>query len=118
MATTQYTDEAPCRRYSEYQWDVVWYTSTISNANRLRANAISTILLCNDYLQHPISFERDSNLLDEEGVAEAIKTDLTVNVIKPLIRWLLIYLASGPQSTELDGECLITQTENDYTIHT
>ena len=51
------------------------YTSTDSNANRKRANAISRILLCNDYLSRPIEFDRNVNLLDEDAVTEAITTN-------------------------------------------
>ena len=51
------------------------YASTDSNANRLRANAVSTIFLCSDYLEKPITFERENNLLDPEGLANAIKYD-------------------------------------------
>lgn len=50
------------------------YTSTTSNANRKRANAVSRIFLCNDYLVRPIEFDRNVNLLDEGAVAEAVKT--------------------------------------------
>ena len=41
----------------------------------MRANVASTIFLCNNYLSRPISFERDSNLLDEEAVQDAINND-------------------------------------------
>ena len=51
------------------------FTSTNTNANRMRANVASTILLCNNYLSRPISFERDSNLLDEDAVQDAISND-------------------------------------------
>lgn len=51
------------------------YTSTSSNANRKRANAVSRILLCNDYLVRPIEFDRNVNLLDEDAVSEALKTN-------------------------------------------
>jgi hypothetical protein len=37
---------------------LMWrYTTTPSNANRRRANAISRIFLCNDYLDRPINFD-------------------------------------------------------------
>jgi len=57
--------------------NALWWRfgSTNTNANRMRANVVSTILLCNNYLSRPISFERDSNLLDEEGVQDAIHND-------------------------------------------
>lgn len=48
------------------------YTSTDSNANRKRANQVSRILLCNDYLSRPITFDRNIDLLDEQAVADAI----------------------------------------------
>ncbi len=51
------------------------YTSTDSNANRKRANAISRIFLCNDYLSRPIDFDRNVNLLDESAVQEALTTN-------------------------------------------
>lgn len=51
------------------------YTSTDSNANRKRANQISRIFLCNDYLSRPIEFDRNINLLDEEAVQTAITTN-------------------------------------------
>ena len=51
------------------------YTSTPSNANRKRANHISRIFLCNDYLVRPIDFDRNVNLLDEEAVADALRND-------------------------------------------
>ena len=57
--------------------NALWWRfgSTGTNANRMRANVVSTILLCNNYLSRPISFERDSNLLDEEAMMDAIHND-------------------------------------------
>jgi hypothetical protein len=51
------------------------YTSTGSNANRKRANQISRIFLCNDYLVRPIEFDRDVDLLDQDAVEDAITND-------------------------------------------
>ena len=51
------------------------YTSTASNANRKRANAISRIFLCNDYLSRPIEFDRDLDLTDEDAVTDALQND-------------------------------------------
>ena len=51
------------------------YTSTDSNANRKRANQISRIFLCNDYLVRPIEFDRDVDLLDQDAVEDAISND-------------------------------------------
>ena len=51
------------------------YMSTTSNANRGKANAISKILLCNDYLSKTIEFDRSVNLLDEDAMNDALKTN-------------------------------------------
>ena len=51
------------------------YVSTDFNANRARANAVSRIFLCNDYLSRPIDFDRNVNLLDQEAVEEALQTN-------------------------------------------
>jgi hypothetical protein len=49
------------------------YPSTDSNANRKRANQVSRILLCHDYLTRPIDFDRNVNLLDEGAVQDALR---------------------------------------------
>ncbi len=51
------------------------FTSTVSNFNRGRANAISRLLLCNDYLEREIELDRSLNLIDAEATAEAIKSN-------------------------------------------
>ncbi len=74
-AEARYTDGRPSAGIlaSNGMW---WrYQSTDSNANRKRANQISRILLCNDYLLRPLDFDRNVNLLDSEAVEDAIATD-------------------------------------------
>ncbi len=51
------------------------YQTNSSNANRGRANAISKILLCQDFLSKPIEFDRNVNLLDQGALSEALKTN-------------------------------------------
>jgi len=51
------------------------YMSNGTNYNRGRANAISKLFLCTDYLEKSIEFDRDVNLLDEGAVNEALKTN-------------------------------------------
>ena len=70
-----YTDNRPAAGVlaTNSMW---WrYTSTTSNANRKRANAVSRIFLCNDYLLRPIDFDRNVNLLDEEAVLDALNNN-------------------------------------------
>lgn len=55
---------------------VYWrYPSTDSNANRKRANQVSRILLCHDYLTRPIDFDRNVNLLDEGALQDALRNN-------------------------------------------
>jgi hypothetical protein len=70
-----YTDGRPMAGVLSTNSMWLRYTSTNTNANRLRANEVSRILLCNNFLEKPISFDRDSNVLDLEGIENAIKTD-------------------------------------------
>lgn len=70
-----YTDSRPAA--GVLSTNGMWwrYQSTASNANRKRANATSRILLCHDYLTRPIDFDRNVNLLDQQAVEAAIRTD-------------------------------------------
>ncbi len=51
------------------------YGTNESNANRGRANAISRILLCEDYLAKGVSFDRNINLLDQGAVNDALRSN-------------------------------------------
>lgn len=51
------------------------YDTTLANANRGRANAISRVFTCHDYLAIQIEGDRDLNLLDEEAIADALRSD-------------------------------------------
>ena len=70
-----YTDSRPAAGI--LSTNAMWwrYGSTASNANRGKANAVSKILLCNDYLSKTISFDRSVNLLDDEALNDALKTN-------------------------------------------
>ena len=70
-----YTDERPAA--GVLATNGLWwrYGSTYSNANRGRANAVSKMLLCSDYLSKPIAFDRNVNLLDGGAVNDALKNN-------------------------------------------
>jgi len=51
------------------------YQTNSSNANRGRANAVSRLLLCQDFLSKPIEFDRNVNLLDQGALDEALQTN-------------------------------------------
>jgi hypothetical protein len=57
-------------------WLYQRYSSTFSNANRGRANAISRSLLCNDFVSHEISIGSTTvNLGDPAAVSNAVMTN-------------------------------------------
>jgi hypothetical protein len=68
----EYTDGRPAA--GVLSTNALWwrYSSNASNANRGRANAISKMLLCTDYLSKPITFERDVDLLDQDAIDDAL----------------------------------------------
>ena len=72
---SRYTDARPAAGI--LATNSLWwrYMSTASNANRGKANAISKILLCNDYLSKTIEFDRSVNLLDEDAINNALKAN-------------------------------------------
>ncbi len=51
------------------------YYTTVANKNRARAAALSRLMLCEDYLNRPVSFASAPSLADEGATEEALKTD-------------------------------------------
>lgn len=51
------------------------YPTTASNKNRKRANQVSRIFTCYDFLLTEIPFDPDIDLLDEDALEDAISTD-------------------------------------------
>ena len=89
---SRYTDDRPAAGIlstNSFWWR---YTTTLANANRGRANAISRVLLCSDYLTRPIEFDRDVDLLDEGAIHEALSTNAGCigchNTLDPLASYL------------------------------
>lgn len=70
-----YTDSRPAAGVLSTSSLWLRYTSTSSNANRTRANTVSRMMLCNDYLTRPLTFDREVDLLDSDAVNDAIQTD-------------------------------------------
>lgn len=51
------------------------YYTTVSNYNRGRAAAIANLLLCQDYLSRPVSFENQVALVDADGIESALRSN-------------------------------------------
>ena len=56
------------------------YTSTMENYNRGRANALSRILLCSDYLARPVVFPRSDAAPGSDALLDQTKTDPSCSV--------------------------------------
>ena len=71
----QYTDNRP--EVGVLQTSSLWmtYPSTLANANRKRANATTRLFVCQDLLGRQIDFDRNANILSEDDVTSAIKSD-------------------------------------------
>ena len=87
-------------RRPEHQWHVVALRLDHLEPESKRANQISRIFLCNDYLTRPIAFDRDVNLLDEDAVNDAIEND--PGCVACHVSWIpsrAISTASGTSTT-------------------
>jgi hypothetical protein len=99
----RYTDERPAAGI--LATNSLWwrYMSNGVNYNRGRANAISRILLCHDYLSRPVSFPRDVDLTDEALVLDAVRNNpgcVNCHVsLDPLGSYLFGFSYSDPYST-------------------
>lgn len=72
VVRARYTDGRPSAGVLAMN-SVYWrHSSTIENANRGRANALSQALLCQSYLDRPIDFPSDLDLTDSESIRDAI----------------------------------------------
>ncbi|MCA9653228.1 MAG: DUF1588 domain-containing protein [Myxococcales bacterium] len=76
---------------------VFWrHSSTVENANRGRANALSQALLCQSYLDRPIDFPTDLDLTDSESIRNAIATNPACqgchSTLDPLASYLWGYM--------------------------
>lgn len=91
---------------------VFWrHGSTIDNANRGRANALSEALLCQSWLDRPIDFPTDLDLTDSESIRHAIEVNQACqachSTMDPLASylWGFMYPDDVPRSTySIPGE--------------
>ena len=51
------------------------YETSLNNASRQRANQVTRIFLCRDYLEIPVSFDSNVDLTNESAIDSAIKED-------------------------------------------
>ncbi|MDG1482498.1 MAG: hypothetical protein P8R54_23105 [Myxococcota bacterium] len=103
----EYTDDRPAAGI--LSTNALWwrYTTTYANANRGRANAISRLMFCNDYLLRPIEFDRDVNLLDAGAINEALKTNEGCigchSTLDPMASYLWGFYFEPDSPSELDA---------------
>jgi len=90
------------------------YTSTYANANRGRANAISRILFCSDYLVRPIEFDRDVNLLDEGAINEALQNNEGCVACHATLDPLSAYLWGFYYNSDIEIDVTYYHPEREY----
>ena len=99
-----YTDSRPAA--GVLATNSLWwhYPSNGVNYNRGRANAISRLLLCEDYLERPVDFPRDIDLTDQELVDNALRTNSgCVNChvsLDPLASYLFGFTYANPNNAD------------------
>lgn len=99
---------------------VYWrHGSTVENANRGRANALSQALLCQSYLDRPIDFPSDLDLTDSESIRNAIATNAACqgchSTLDPLASYLWGYVYPD---AELPLGTYAVDQEHAWQIHT
>ena len=71
----RYGDNRPAAGYLAQTSPFMRFLNDDANYNRGRANAISRILVCDDFLKRPVDFPRDLDLSDEDAINRAISTN-------------------------------------------
>ena len=71
----RYGDGRPAAGYLSMSSVFMRFLNNDGNYNRGRANAMSRILLCADFLKMPVDFPRDLDLSDENVITNAISTN-------------------------------------------
>lgn len=72
---TRYDDGRPHAGVLSDSWLWTRHSTTFSNQNRGRANAISRALLCNDFISRQLEVDTSINLADAEEVANAVENN-------------------------------------------
>jgi len=99
----QYTDGRPAAGVLANI--AVWmrHVSSETNLNRVRANAVSRILLCDDYLVRPVDFPRDIDLTDERGIENAIRENPGCQACHASLDPLAAYFGSFDYEPGVEG---------------
>ena len=72
---TRWSDDRPAAGILASSWLFSRHATTISNANRGRANAVSRMLLCYDFAARSIPLDASVNFADPAAVADAVRSN-------------------------------------------
>jgi hypothetical protein len=98
---------------------VYWrHSSTVENANRGRANALSQALLCQSYLDRPIDFPTDLDLTDSESIRSAIRESPACQACHSTLDPLASYLWGFMYPNELPAAEYSIELERAWQIYT
>ncbi|MEE2785945.1 MAG: DUF1549 domain-containing protein [Myxococcota bacterium] len=91
----RYNDGRPMAGYLSMASTFMRFGNADANYNRGRANAMSRILLCDDFLKRPIDFPRDIDLSDDDVINHAIATNVACtschDQLDPMASFFAVY---------------------------
>lgn len=119
VVRARYTDGRPLAGVLSMN-SVFWrHSSTVENANRGRANALSQALLCQSYLDRPIDFPTDLDLTDSESIRNAIAENPACqgchSTLDPLASYMWGYIYPEP---DLPEPTYSVDQERAWQVHT
>jgi hypothetical protein len=98
---------------------VYWrHPSTVDNANRGRANALSQALLCQSYLDRPIDFPTDLDLTDSASIRDAIRTNGACQACHSTLDPFASFLWGFMYPNDLAKPVYSPANEHDWAIYT
>lgn len=104
----RYGDGRPPAGYLSLSSVFMRYLNDDFNYNRGRANAMSRILLCDDFLKRPVLFPRDLDLGDDDAIQNAIKTHVACtschDQLDPIASFFSVYTEPDLEQNEVRAQ--------------
>ena len=113
-AVSRYTDgriHAGVLSMSSIYWR---FASDGANHNRGRANALTTILLCENYLERPVDFPRDFDLTDDDAIANAVQKNTACQGCHATLDPFASYLFGFRYVAEAEAEYQVYHPEREH----
>ena len=100
----RYADDRPAAGFLSQTSPFLRFVNNDGNFNRGRANAMSRILLCSDFLKIPVDFPRDLDLSDENAIDNAISTNVACTSCHTQLDPIASFFSVYPEPDADNGE--------------